>query len=129
MKRISVPAHSPLSNRPGESPGNIFPCLRLAILEAVTFSKYTKDKWEISRTPTYLDSKHNWEHERCCVYVFVAISVGHIWANKPFLPAEVKSTGGPRSQKPQILEKTADERICEDPDAQILLKYLCFLTQ
>lgn len=129
MKRIQLTVHSPLSNRPGESPGNIFPCLRLAILKAITFTKHIKDEWEISRTPTYLESKYNWEHERYSVYAFVAICVGHIWANKPFFPAEVKSTEGLCSQKSQILENTADECICEDPDTQILLQYLCFLTQ
>jgi len=55
--------------------------------------------------------------------------MGHTQASKPFLPAEVKSTGALCSQKPQILENTAGECIYEDSDAQILLKYLCLLTQ
>lgn len=52
-----------------------------------------------------------------------------LYAHMTYISAYIMNPGGLSFQNPQVLENTADNCIYEDPDAQILLKYLCFLNQ
>lgn len=66
----------------------------------------------------------------CDIYIYVSVAIcgGHIWAINgqinPFFQQMSRALRGFHSQKPQTLKNTADKHICEDPDVQILLKYL-----